>query len=50
MEIIFRAWLMGFKIREVPITFVDQLYGDSELGKVEILGFVKGLGSLFWMF
>jgi dolichol-phosphate mannosyltransferase len=48
MEIIVRARSMGCKIGEVPITFVDRLYGDSKLGKDEILGFVKGLWKLFW--
>lgn len=48
MEIIVRARSMGCKIGEVPITFIDRLYGDSKLGKDEILGFIKGLWKLFW--
>lgn len=48
MEIIVRAQAMGCKIGEVPITFVDRLYGDSKLGKEEIVDFVRGLWKLFW--
>ncbi|CAH7690670.1 family 2 glycosyltransferase [Phakopsora pachyrhizi] len=48
MEIIVRARAMGCSIGEVPITFVDRLYGDSKLGKDEILGFVKGVWELLW--
>ncbi|EFP76836.2 dolichol-phosphate mannosyltransferase [Puccinia graminis f. sp. tritici CRL 75-36-700-3] len=48
MEIIVRARSMGCRMGEVPITFIDRLYGDSKLGKDEILGFVKGLWKLFW--
>jgi hypothetical protein len=32
---------------QVPITFVDRLYGESKLGGSEILQFAKGLLYLF---
>ena len=38
---------MGFTIEEVPITFVDRIYGESELGSNEILSYLKGLVDLF---
>lgn len=47
MEMIVRARKLGFKLGEVPITFVDRLYGESKLGGNEILQFVKGLLYLF---
>jgi len=48
MEMIIRARQHGFTIGEVPITFVDRVYGESKLGGNEILQFVKGLLYLFY--
>ncbi|XP_071532948.1 dolichol-phosphate mannosyltransferase subunit 1 [Panulirus ornatus] len=47
MEIIIRARQYGFTIGEVPISFVDRVYGESKLGGSEIIGFAKGLLYLF---
>merc|ERR1712179_46768 len=47
MEMIVRARQQGFTIGEVPITFVDRVYGESKLGGNEIVQFVKGLLYLF---
>ncbi len=47
MEIIVRATKMGYTISEVPITFVDRIYGVSKLGGKEIFLFLKGLVQLF---
>ena len=33
---------------QVPITFVDRVYGVSKLGNAEILAYLKGLWSLMW--
>ncbi|CUV06193.1 unnamed protein product [Cryptosporidium hominis] len=49
MEIIARATKFGYSIADVPIVFVDRLYGDSKLGKNEIFGYIKGLLQLFWI-
>jgi dolichol-phosphate mannosyltransferase len=38
---------MGFTIEEVPITFVDRIYGESKLGANEILSYMKGLVDIF---
>jgi dolichol-phosphate mannosyltransferase len=35
------------KIAEVPITFVDRIYGQSKLGTKEIVLYLKGLLTLF---
>lgn len=47
MEMMVRARALGFTIGEVPINFVDRLYGDSKLGGDEIVGYLKGVWSLF---
>uniref|UniRef100_A0A060T213 Dolichol-phosphate mannosyltransferase subunit 1 n=1 Tax=Blastobotrys adeninivorans TaxID=409370 RepID=A0A060T213_BLAAD len=47
MEMIVRARAMGYKIAEVPISFVDRLYGDSKLGGDEIVQYAKGVWGLF---
>nr|CAG4649590.1 EOG090X0B9X [Scapholeberis mucronata]SVE93809.1 EOG090X0B9X [Scapholeberis mucronata] len=47
MEMIIRARQFGFTIGEVPISFVDRVYGESKLGGNEIFQFAKGLLFLF---
>ena len=44
---IVRARQHGFTIGEVPISFVDRVYGESKLGGNEIFQFAKGLLTLF---
>lgn len=48
MEIAVLAKKEGYKIAEVPITFVDRLYGESKLGGKEIVLYLKGLLTLFF--
>eukprot|EP00741_Cyanophora_paradoxa_P023152 tig00021571_g22362.t1 len=47
MEIIVRAELMGYTIGEVPIVFVDRMYGESKLGTGEIVLYLKNLVKLW---
>nr|CAG4645733.1 EOG090X0B9X [Lynceus sp. MCZ IZ 141354] len=47
MEMIIRARQFGYTIGEVPISFVDRVYGESKLGGNEIFQFAKGLLYLF---
>ena len=47
MEIIVRCRRAGLSVAEVPITFVDRVYGSSKLGGAEIVGYLKGL---LWLF
>lgn len=47
MEMIIRARQLDYTIGEVPITFVDRVYGESKLGGTEIFHFVKALLYLF---
>jgi dolichol-phosphate mannosyltransferase len=48
MELIVRATRMHYHIEEVPITFVDRVYGTSKLGGTEIVQYLKGLLWLFF--
>ena len=48
MEILVHAKKNGMSIGEVPITFVDRLYGESKLGANEIILYLKGLFRLFF--
>lgn len=43
----FRARQLDYTIGEVPITFVDRVYGESKLGGSEIYQFAKALLYLF---
>ncbi|XP_017776588.1 PREDICTED: dolichol-phosphate mannosyltransferase subunit 1 [Nicrophorus vespilloides] len=47
MEMIVRARQMKYTIGEVPITFVDRVYGESKLGGSEIVQFSLALLHLF---
>ena len=49
MEIIVRVAKAGFTIGEVPITFVDRVYGESKMGGNEIVHYLKALGRLFFV-
>lgn len=33
IEVSMRAWKKGFRIKEIPIVFVDRIYGDSKMSK-----------------
>lgn len=46
MEVIVRARAGGYSIAEVPITFVDRVYGESKLGGDEIVQYLKGILTL----
>ncbi|PFH50705.1 glycosyltransferase family 2 protein [Amanita thiersii Skay4041] len=47
MEIIVRAKALGYTVGEVPITFVDRIYGESKLGADEVVSYAKGVWTLF---
>lgn len=47
MEMMVRAKGMGFRVTEVPISFVDRVYGESKLGGEEIVEYLKGVLSLW---
>lgn len=47
MEMMVRARALGYTVGEVPITFVDRIFGDSKLGANEIVSYAKGIWVLF---
>ena len=47
MEMMVRARALGYTVGEVPITFVDRIFGESKLGAGEIVGYAKGVWQLF---
>eukprot|EP00158_Paraphelidium_tribonemae_P001531 Partr_v1_DN24517_c0_g1_i1_m19736 putative dolicholphosphate mannosyltransferase len=48
MEMMVRAkHQFNFKISEVPISFVDRVFGQSKLGPNEVVQYLKGLAKLF---
>ena len=40
-QVIVRAQHKGYSIAEVPIVFVDRIYGESKLGAGEIVSYLK---------
>ncbi|CAK5264160.1 unnamed protein product [Mycena citricolor] len=47
MEMMVRAKALGYTVGEVPITFVDRIFGESKLGADEIVSYAKGVWQLF---
>ncbi|KAJ2956025.1 hypothetical protein NQZ79_g8074 [Umbelopsis isabellina] len=47
MEMIVRARQLNYKVGEVPITFVDRVYGESKMGASEIVQYAQGVWNLF---
>jgi dolichol-phosphate mannosyltransferase len=47
MEMMVRARAMGFTVAEVPISFVDRIFGDSKLGGDEIVAYATGVFNLW---
>ena len=49
IEMKFAAWKLGFKIKEVPITFVDRRFGTSKMNKGIVKEGILGVLKLKWM-
>ncbi len=49
IEMKFAAWKLGFKIKEVPITFMDRQLGNSKMNKGIVKEGVLGVLKLKWM-
>lgn len=47
MALAVKAKALGYTIGEVPITFVDRVYGDSKLGSSEIAEYALGVVNLW---
>ena len=48
IEMKFAAWKLGFKIEEVPITFIDREFGASKMNKGIVKEGVLGVLKLRW--
>lgn len=48
IEMKFAAWKMGFKIKEVPITFIDRKLGASKMNKGIVKEGILGVLQLRW--
>jgi dolichol-phosphate mannosyltransferase len=48
IEMKFTAWKFGFKIKEVPITFVDRVAGVSKMSLAIFDEAIKGVIQLQW--
>jgi dolichol-phosphate mannosyltransferase len=46
MEVMVRARALGYTVGDVPITFVDRIFGESNLDAGEILQYTKGVWTL----
>ena len=49
IEMKFAAWKLGFKIKEVPITFIDRRIGSSKMNKGIVKEGILGVLKLKWM-
>lgn len=49
IEMKFAAWKLGFRIKEVPITFIDRRYGVSKMNKGIVKEGIFGVLKLKWM-
>jgi len=49
IEMKFAAWKLGFKIKEVPITFIDRQFGISKMNKGIVKEGIFGVLKLKWM-
>ena len=49
IEMKFAAWKLGFKIKEVPITFIDRQHGASKMNKGIVKEGIVGVLKLKWM-
>ncbi|MBS1616439.1 MAG: polyprenol monophosphomannose synthase [Bacteroidetes bacterium] len=46
IEMKYRAWKMGFKLREVPIKFIDRIAGASKMSKGIVQEAMKGVWKM----
>lgn len=49
IEMKFAAWKLGFRIQEVPITFIDRQFGASKMNKGILKEGILGVIKLRWM-
>jgi dolichol-phosphate mannosyltransferase len=49
IEMKFAAWKLGFRIREVPITFIDRRHGSSKMNKGIVKEGIIGVLKIQWL-
>ena len=49
IEMKFAAWKLGYKIKEVPITFIDRQFGVSKMNKGIVKEGILGVLKLKWL-
>lgn len=49
IEMKFASWKLGFKIKEVPITFIDRQFGNSKMNKGIVKEGIFGVLKLKWL-
>jgi dolichol-phosphate mannosyltransferase len=50
IEMKFASWRLGFKIKEVPIKFIDRKIGISKMSKGIIKEAIKGVLNMQWLY
>ena len=50
IEMKFASWRLGFKIKEVPILFIDRKIGVSKMSKGIIKEAIKGVLNMQWLY
>lgn len=50
MEIMLRATNAGYKVEEVPIVFVERIFGESKFTSKEVKVYLRGIWNLMWAF
>jgi dolichol-phosphate mannosyltransferase len=48
IEMKFAAWKLGFKVIEIPITFVDRKFGTSKMNKNIVKEGILGVLKIQW--
>jgi dolichol-phosphate mannosyltransferase len=48
IEMKFAAWKLGFKIVEVPITFIDRRFGTSKMNRSIVKEGILGVVKIQW--
>jgi dolichol-phosphate mannosyltransferase len=48
IEMKFASWKLGFRIKEVPITFTDRKYGVSKMNKGIVKEGILGVLTIQW--
>ena len=48
IEMKYKAWCKGFKVKEIPVTFTDRIEGSSKMSKAIVREAIFGVLNLRW--